>query len=203
MTLKSFFNSSKLIAIWLWRGLFHLLSIIAVIATTLYLCKIFTCFPDIVAIILSLAGLVIILMQQILDAREFADHKPNTVRNWIRSCPIRRNINISAGTWEYLIAMDKAHASVSIGQDASLENKVEFLLRQLSELNSTIAKIDDKVDQVSSSLKTTETHLEKAIGDLTLSIKSVIAGHVVGGYDLNLFGITITICGTLIQFFTV
>jgi hypothetical protein len=202
MAIKKIFIRSKQIATWLWYGKYHILSIVAVIGTILYLCKIFTLFPNILGLVLSLTGLAIILAQQILDAREFADHKPNTLRNWFRSYPISRNINISATTVEFALGM-KAHLSVSFAKDASMERKVEFLLRQFSEFESALAKIHDKVDQVTSSLKTTETRLNNAIGDLTSSVKSLIAGHVVGAYDLNLFGITITICGTLIQFFTV
>lgn len=203
MALKSFFTRSKQIATWLWFGKYHILSIIAVIGTILYLFKFLTLFPNIVALILSLTGLVIILTQQILDAREYADHKPNTLMNWIRSYPKQRKMNISAGIGEIAFTGMKASASISIAKDASLERKVEFLLKQFSEFESAIVKIDNKVDQVTSSLRTTEAHLNRAIGDLTSSMKSLVAGHVVGAYDLNLFGVTITICGTLIQFFTV
>jgi len=33
-------------------------------------------------------------------------------------------------------------------------------------------------------------------------MNELVAGHVVGSYDMNLFGVNITICGTVIQFFT-
>lgn len=95
----------------------------------------------------------------------------------------------------------KAHATVSISPDATIERKVEFLMRQLEGLDNWVAKIDDRIDSVSSSLVRAEKDFQDSINTLTTSMNSLIAGHVVGSYDLNLFGINITICGTLIQFF--
>lgn len=74
-------------------------------------------------------------------------------------------------------------------------------MRQLEGLDNWVAKIDDRIDSVSSSLVRAEKDFQDSINTLTTSMNSLIAGHVVGSYDLNLFGINITICGTLIQFF--
>lgn len=203
MTIRNLINRSKQIAQWLWRGKCHVLSFAAVIATVLYLTRLLTFYPKPVALVLSLAGLLLILRQQILDAREFVDHKPNTFPNWLKSFPRSRNIIMAVGTVELAIAAMKARASVSIATDAPLDKKVEFLLRQISALDSAIANVDDRVDELKSSLKTTEKTLDHRIGDLSSSIQTLFAGHVVGAYDINLFGITITVCGTLIQFFSV
>jgi hypothetical protein len=136
-----------------------------------------------------------------LDARQFADRKPNTFRNWLKSCPltdgrIAASVGVALGE-----ATLKAHATVSFAKDASIEEKVEFLLRQARVHDSAIARVDDRVDELRSSLKTSEKSLEMAVEQLSSSLRTIIAGHVVGAYDINLCGITMTICGTVIQFF--
>jgi len=44
--------------------------------------------------------------------------------------------------------------------------------------------------------------LQLSLDSLNKSMNELVAGHVVGSYDMNLFGVNITICGTVIQFFT-
>jgi hypothetical protein len=202
MNLRNKINRVKQLSLWFWRGKYHVLSFIAVTITALYLTKVLTFYPNTIAIMLSLTGLLIILTQQILDARQFADHKPNTFLNWFKFYPRTGNIVVAVGTAELAAAGMKAHASVSIANDAPLERKVEFLLTQVTGLYASVAKVDDRVDELKSSMKTTERNLERAVGELSTSLKTIIAGHIVGAYDINLFGISITICGTLIQFFS-
>jgi hypothetical protein len=92
----------------------------------------------------------------------------------------------------------KAHATASIAADATIEKKIDFLLKQFATLNSDIAWLSDKVD---SSLDKTEKRFQASLDTITTSTKTDIASHVVGAYDLNLLGINMTICGTVIQFY--
>jgi uncharacterized membrane protein YhaH (DUF805 family) len=202
MTVRSKITRVKQVSLWLWQGKYYIFSIVAVIITALYLTGVFTFYANTIAIVLSLAGLLIILTQQVLDAKPFADHKPNTFLNWFKSYPKSGNIVMAVGTAELASIGMKAHASVSISDDATLDRKVDFLLRQAKAFDAAIARVDDRVDELKSSLQETEKKHEKAVSELSASLKTIIAGHVVGSYDLNMFGITITICGTLIQFFS-
>jgi hypothetical protein len=178
-----------------------MLSFAGVIVTVLYLTRLLTFYPSVVALALSLTGLFLILTLQILDAKEYADHKPNTVLNWLKSYPRSKNITVVVGTGAFATTGGKARVSVSMARDAPLDKKVDFLILQFGALESAIANVDDRVDEVKSSLNKTEKNIERKIGELSSSISTRVAGHIVGAYDINLFGITITVCGTLIQFF--
>jgi hypothetical protein len=202
MSIQALISRSKQIVRWLWRGKYNILTFASVIATVLYLAKLLTFHPSLVALALSLTGLIIILAQQILDAREYANHTPNTILNWLKSYPKSKNIVVNLTGTASVSTSGKARISIALAADAPLDKKVEYLLQQNDALHSAIARVDDRVDEVQSSLKKIEKGIEQTIGNLSSSIRDQIAGHIVGAYDINLFGITITVCGTLIQFFS-
>jgi hypothetical protein len=195
-------NYLRQLAHWVWRGKFHVLTFAAVIITILYIIGALAFYPSIVSAFLSITGLLIILTQQILDARQFADHRPNTIRSWLMSFPTGKPVTVSLKGGVFASATLKARATVSISADATIENKVDFLLRQVSGIQDAIANVNDRVDDVASSLTKTSDELKTDLGNINASLKTIVAGHIVGAYDINLFGITIAICGTLIQLFS-
>ena len=95
----------------------------------------------------------------------------------------------------------KARAVVSVQPDATIEQKIDFLLRQVRSIQDDVANIDDRLDNIASSLTKRSQELEHELDNIGASLKTIIAGHIVGTYDVNLFGIMITLCGTLIQLF--
>lgn len=190
------------LAQWLWRGKYHLLSIAAFIIALLYLTKLVTFFPNIVALLMVLAGLTLIIAQQILDANKFSEHTPNTLTNWLRSFPTGKPVIISLDANIGISCSMKGHMTVSVPTEWSVEKKVEFLLSQINALDLAIYNVNDRIDGVSSALTNTEQRLQESINTLKASVSQVVASHAVGSYDLNLFGINITICGTIIQFFS-
>jgi hypothetical protein len=199
-------NRLRQLARWLWSGRYHLLSAAAFVVTVLYLTGVATFCPKVVALLMALTGLVIILTQQILDASKFSAHRPThrpyTVMNWLKSFPTGKSITPSLRGAVVASSSVKARASVSVAPDATIERKIEFLLRQLESLDAAFSKLDDRVDSIKSTLGQTEKKLQASIDTLTKSMDALVAGHVLGSYDLNLFGVNITICGTVIQFFT-
>lgn len=197
MTLKRYV---KHYANWLVDGRYHLLTIDAYLATFLYCTKALTFYPSIVALLMVLAGLAIILAQQILDANEYTNHSPNTFCNWLKLVLIRKKA-VSAHISVASCQATAVFLAPVISVEWSTEQKVEFLLSQVTALVPAINNANNRIDVVSSALSDTEQRLQKTISTLTASIDKVIAGHVVGSYDLNLFGINITVCGTIIQFF--
>lgn len=187
---------------WFWKGRYHLLSVTTFVITSLYLIGAATFAPKLVGIVMALTGLFIILTQQLLDASKYSAHRPNTLANWLKSVPTGKLKILSLkGSIATTSFTPKVRPTVSVLPEATIESKVESLLRQLEGLDNWVAKIDDRVDSLSSSLGRTEKKLQESIDMLTTSMSSLVAGHVVGSYDLNLLGINITICGTLIQFF--
>lgn len=194
-------NRLKQIVLWVSFGRYHLLSIVSFLTMILYLTKVLRFYPSIVALIMTMAGLLIILTQQINDAAKFGSHKPNTFTGWLKSFPTEKNITISVNCAESVTISGKAHATVSISPESTIENKIDFLLRQVAAHDSTIARIDDRVDEVNSLLKKTSQELQSSVSALETTLDNIIASHVVGSYDVSLFGINITLCGTVIQFF--
>jgi tetrahydromethanopterin S-methyltransferase subunit B len=201
MSLRSSINRSKQVSLWIWNGKFHLISLAAVIATVFYLAGLFNYYPNIVSAFMSITGLLIILALQILDAKQFAEHRPNTIRNWLMSFPTGKPIAVIFEGSGGAVVGGKAQIRVGISETATIERKVDFLLRQVDNLESSIGALDDRVDHLESSLKSQSKELRKDLNNLNATLKTEIAGHIVGSYDINLFAITITICGTLIQFF--
>jgi hypothetical protein len=201
MNLRPFFNYLKQILLWTWRGKYHVLTILSVIAAILYVVGVLNFYPTVVSALLSITGLLIILSQQILDARQFADHRPNTLHNWIVSFPRRKPKSLSAKLNATVEMSGKMHATVSVAENAIIEEKVAFLLRQVTRLQAGIGQIHDRIDEVAASSKDKSKELKTELDHLDVALQTTIAGHIVGAYDINLFGIIITICGTLIQLF--
>jgi len=194
-------NRLKQTSLWVSRGKYHLLSIASFLVTVLYLTKFLRFYPNVVALLMTLTGLLIILTQQVIDATKFGSNKPNTFLGWLKSFPTGKPITSSVEGAVSLTTLVKAHATVSVSADAPMERKVDFLIQQVATLDSAIARVDDRVDEVNSSLKKSATEFQTSVSTLTTTLNNVIASHVVGSYDVSLFGINITICGTVIQFF--
>ena len=201
MNLHNSAESFKQLAQWLWSGKFHILSFASGIFTLLYIVRVLNFCPTTISTILLIIGLGIILSQLILDAREFADHKPNTIQSWIKAFPIKKPIVISLETGFISSTSFKAHPILTISEDAPIERKIDFLLQRIKEIQEYVYQVDDRIDTVNTSLRNNLTELKAALDKIDISMKKTIAGHVVGTYDFNLFGIIITICGTLIQLF--
>lgn len=201
MNLRQSINKLKQIALWVWNGKYHLLSIASFIITVLYLTKILRFHPSTVALIMVLTGLLIIFTLQIIDATKFSSNKPNTFKGWLKSYPTGKPLNLSIADVVSVAFSGKGQVTGSISADATIEKKVDFLLKQVAVINSVIARVDNRVDEVNSSLKNTAMEFQTSVSTLTTTLNKVIASHVVGSYDINLFGINITISGTVIQFF--
>lgn len=195
-------NTIKQIGNWFWKGRFYVLSFLVILLTFLYAFGVIKFYPGIIALIMTVLGLLIIYCLLLLDARDFSEQKPNTLRNWIKSFPFPRSDIV--GTLDSIImdARLSAHGTVSISENSTIEMKVEFLLSQVNSIQDSIVNVDNRVNNVESSLKKDVNGLKTKLHNLDSSLKSIIASHVVGNYDLNVFGIIITLCGTIIQYFS-
>lgn len=194
---------SKLQRITLWgaQGKYHLLSIVCIIITILYLIKLLRFVPDIVALMMTLTGLLIILRQQVKDAMKFGSQKPNTFMGWLKSFPIGEQAPVSGDIALSATVSMKIHGKASISADATIEDKVDFLLRRDKAIDSAIEKVDSRVDEINSLLKDVSRELHTSIDTLSTALNNTVASHAVGSYDVSLLGIILTICGTIIQFF--
>ncbi len=197
------FNYLKQLLKWLLRGKFHLLTLVVVVITINYLIGYITFYPVYIASIFSILGLFIILTQQLLDAKQFSDYKPNTIRNWIKGFPKITPTEKSISSSITATITAKAHLSVSISDNASLENKVAHLLNEIGLLDKRINQITDNLEKTNNEISSKSNELKSNIEKVNDVLKSLIAGHIIGSYDINFFGIVITICGTLIQIFRV
>jgi len=203
MNLNSSLNFLKQVLLWVWRGKYYVLAYISVIIMILYIFGGLNFYPNIVAFLFSITGLAIILELQILNAKKFADHTPNTPRNWIMSFPKRKpkGYSMKLGSGSMAMIGEKFSLEVSIADDATIENKVGYLMQQVTHIKTVIGTAVDRIEYVDASLINKSKELETKIDNIDTSLKTIIAGHIVGNYDLNFFGIIITICGTLIRLF--
>jgi peptidoglycan hydrolase CwlO-like protein len=195
-------NNLRQISNWVWRGKFHLLTIFAVIITILYIIGVWDFHTNIVATTFSLIGLAIILRQLYLDASQFADQRSNTFRNWIMSFPTGKPLEVVVQDTLPLTSIARGHVMDSLPANATYDTKVDFLLKRVDNIQYEIVDVDNRIDEVNVSITEKTKELNTNIENHNKSLKTLIAGHPVGAYDVNLFGIVILICGTLIQFFS-
>ncbi len=196
-------NYIRRVIAWVLLGKYHILMFTAVVITLLYLTGIANYYSTFVSSLLSISGLLIILWQQFLDVKHYSEYRPNTVQNWFKAFPRMKPITVTAEVSLKGIASISAVGTVSIAQESSLEMKVEFLLGQMKNINTTILNLNTRLDGVNSELLNKSEELKGKLETVANTLNSTIAGHIVGSYDINLFGIIITICGTLIQLFKV
>src|SRR3990172_10570601 len=156
MNLRSSLNHLKQIGFWLWSGKYHILTFTAVILTIFYLVSHLgwgvNYYQNIVSAFFSITGILIILVQQILDARQFADHRPNTIGSWIMSYPTGKPITMSGETSLLMKTYGKFDVTELISENATIENKVDFLLRHVNNIQTAIGKVDDRINDVATSL---------------------------------------------------
>lgn len=201
MNLIKLLNYSRKVVRWIFRGKFHIATIVVILITILYLLNIINYYPIYISSIFSISGITIILLQQLLDAKQFSDYKPNTFKNWVKSFPnINTNmVNLSANFTSILNV--SVHSFISISENVSLEKKVEYLLKEIDSLKKTVNTINDNLIKTNNVISVKINELTNKIDKVDKAIKTLIAGHVVGSYDLNFFGIIITLCGSLIHIF--
>jgi hypothetical protein len=188
---------------WVLRGKYHLVTIIVWLITVCYLTGVVTLWPTFIASIFSICGLTILLVQLLLDARSFSDYKPNTIKNWIREFPLSKP---AVANHEHNIKLPlsaKVHYQIFNSDNASLGEKVKHLLNQIGIIKSKIEAINNDIEKTNDKLSIVSEELTRKVNKVSDVLKTLIAGHAVGSYDINLLGIVLTIDGTLIQIFKV
>ena len=141
------------------------------------------------------------LKQLLIDANLFTDYKPNTLRNIIESRPRMRPRTSLIKTELHGKFTTSGCLHNSISKDESFEKKLEFALKEIEIMNGIINKLDKNLNEMCKAVLNKTNELNINIEKVSNKLYSTIAGHVVGEYDKNLFGIVATICGTLIQIF--
>ncbi len=186
---------------WIATGKYHITTFLVVTVTLLFLFDILKECSQFISYFFIIIGLFIILMLQLSDANLYATYKPNTIRNWLKSFPELKptNHNITSSISATISA--KVFATISISESQPLEKKVEFLLSQLENVNKNLRELDTRIERAFNEILNKSKDLTIQIENIEQTLRTTIAGHIVGSYDINLLGIIITLCGTLIQIF--
>jgi hypothetical protein len=186
---------------WIVEGRFHNLTLITLAVTILYFLSIITYKPKIVSALLLVSGLSIIIWQMIGDSKRFPNRNLNTLKNWIKKFPgfKSKNLKINVGSANIIMTAGKAHVRIGISKDASVEEKVNYLIQQKEEMETAIINLDDKLDSELSELNKNIKELDKKIIETENIINSTISEVTVGNYDLKLFSVVLMICGTFLQ----
>ncbi len=186
---------------WIKDGRFHNATILIFIITICYLLGKISFEPKIVSIVFLIIGLAIIIWQMIGDSKRFSEQSPNTFKFWIKKFPSikpeGRIINESSGV--IVTTGFKPHVSVSIAENASLDEKVNFLMKQKDEMETAINNVDNKLDTKVTELNKKIKGIENKVEETKKIINSTISDITVGNYDLRLLSIVLMICGTFIQ----
>lgn len=199
--MKKIFFINKELFKWLWRGKWYIMTLITLLITILYILKIISSCSSVVSTTFSVVGLLILLFQLFLDAKQFKVHRPNTLGNWLNSFPKPRTIILEVDSGHQVVTGEKASLIVSLPDNATIERKIEFLIQQYKNLQSSLTILDDNFDDFKSSQIKTGAEMIKDLEEMRNTLESTLAGHVVGSYDLVFFAIFLTILGTLIQAF--
>lgn len=186
---------------WIVDGRFHNLTLIILAVTILYFVKAITYQPKIISALFLVFGLAIIIWQMIGDSKRFPNRNLNTLKNWIKKFPgIKpRTLKINVGSGSFITTAGKVHLRVSISKDASVEEKVNYLMQQKEEMETAIINLDDKLDSNLTELNKKIKELDRKILESENIINSTISEVTVGNYDLKLFSVISMICGTFLQ----
>lgn len=150
---------------------------------------------------MTLIGLAIILWQQLVDARTYENFEPNTIRHWIKSYPRKKTYILTAESGEYKLIPGNVNSKVSIRKNATIEEKIDFLLRTVDRMQDIDNHIANQIKEGDEKLTRRIEGVETGQKELKASFLDVVAGHLVGDYDKNFCGIWLAIFGTIIQFF--
>jgi len=199
--LKLILNYPGKIFNWVKGGRFHNISIIVIIITSCYLLEGITYKPKIIAAIFLIIGLSIIIWQMIGDTKRFSEQSPNTFKNWIKTFPKLKPkaLIINLSDTLFITSSTKVHLRVSISEDSSIEEKVNFLMKQKDEMETAINNIGDKLDTKISEVNKKVKGIESKVEETKNIINSTISDITVGNYDLRLLSIVLMICGAFIQ----
>ena len=85
--------------------------------------------------------------------------------------------------------------------DAIIEEKVDYLLRQVDSIQNVLENLDDRLDKVDDKTSRKLEEVKADLKQLNITVDTKLAEHIVGSYDANIFGVIITICGVVIQVF--
>ena len=198
------FSYLKRIFDWLIDGTFYLLSGMAIIITVAYYFGCSTFDPKIVSGLFLIVGIVILIWQMLLDANNYSNSNPKTFSNWIKKLPHfkPRTININVSSSASISVGSNAHIKVSISKKASTEEKLDYLLQQKEEIENHLFKLDDLFNDKIFEYKNRFKGLDEKIEQSELKINQFIAEVTISNYDIRMFSVVITLCGTLIQLFT-
>lgn len=186
---------------WLWKGKFHLLSLFSTMVTILYLVGLLNFYPKTVGFLFVIIGLLIIYFQLLRDVRNFSYQSPNTFWNWLKSIPAKESNRTTLKTADTVALTDGVRAKITISDDATIERKVSFLMEEIVRVQSSVEKIDNRVNDIDNNFKRELRKLRSEIEHYNEKVKGLIAGHAVGDFGVSLFGIVITFCGMVIEFF--
>jgi hypothetical protein len=165
--------------------------------------KDFNLYANYIALGFSVIGPVIILVLQIKDSKQFADYKPNTFSEWLRALTRNNDNVIGAAIIEAAHARVEANAEIILDLDATINRKIDYLMNEVRNLQNNNLELKRQVDNIDVKMNTNQNEIKNILRSETSKLGTLIAGHAIDLYDLNILGITLTICGVLIQTFCI
>ncbi|MFZ5948782.1 MAG: hypothetical protein ACOYU5_12575 [Stygiobacter sp.] len=191
----------KLILSWFIKGIFYFLSFFIIIITALYLSGIISIFSNIIPNIFSIFGLIILFYIIVFDTKIIPEKKSNPFLQWFNTFPKRKigNVYIKCNM-DYGID-PKIYPHVEHDEKASLESKVNFLLRQFKDLSKTQNDILQNVDNIKDELHSLKKEIDDKIIDINSSNINLLTNFIYSSYDKHIFAFIINFCALILQSF--
>ena len=139
----------------------------------------------------------------LMDVKKYSFYKPSTLTNWIKSFPKMNQIVTPLPIGISLKMPLQASFTSSIADESTMQQKIDFLLNQIKIMGNRITKLNERIDETNMELIEKNKTINNMIMDVNNSIRTIIAGHIVGSFDVSFFGIIITLGGALIQIFNI
>jgi hypothetical protein len=197
----------KEVVSWCLTGKYHWITFFVVLLTILYLLKVLTLYTSFISSVFTISGVIIILAQQLREAKQFSQYNPNTISNWIKSFPKlvfskteKRKLNLEGSIT--CSTSVRAELSSKISEHAPIDSKIRWTIEEINILNDKVRKLEKTLNESNHEFSAKINRLSNNFRNVRDSVDSIIAGHTVGAYDQNLLGIMLTLCGTLIQIFS-
>lgn len=200
--IRKVFNYSKSMIVWILKVKWCLTSILIIFFSALLIFRILSFYPEIFSAVFTITGIVIIFYQQWQDAKTFPE-RTYTLRRWIKEMPKWKSIKIASTSLGGITFSGKAKTRIGVPAQATLEQKVEWLVQQAERVQDLFEIHADKVDKLDNKIEIKATELKAYTHEMCTSLEDSLVEHAVGSYQVNILGLVLTLFGTLIQIFVV
>jgi hypothetical protein len=151
----------------------------------------------------SIFGILIIFIQLISEAKKFSFLNPNTPFNWLKEWLFikKKTINFEEIKLSLPFHPEDKPPLSSISQKSPIDAKIDFLLSQNEIMYKRVNLIEDKINGKIAKINHNFIEIKSDIESRTNYLENLIGDHIVENISFTIFGIVLTLCGIILQYF--